>query len=235
MRTLTITTVLLAGCATQTIGNTEYDEIARMVGATITMPESGGDVGAAADSALLAFGEMPAGMVDRGGMAIGTRAGLKVVYMAWCTDATGASLSRCGPSAGTATLIGEWTGALALGDFSGTIARDGTWTMTGMASGTAMLAGAAEFEIDGSFVSTSASYRLSVKETAVLQVDMAMDAVVGGMVASTVTADREIDSGHGVQNWHYDVDAQVTFPDRTHAILVLDGARTYDLVIMYIR
>ena len=50
MRTLTITTALLAGCTTQAIGNTEYDEIARMVGTTITMPESGGDVGAALEA-----------------------------------------------------------------------------------------------------------------------------------------------------------------------------------------
>ena len=235
MRTLTITTALLAGCTTQAIGNTEYDEIARMVGTTITMPESGGDVGAAADTALLALGEMPAGMVDRGGMAIGTRAGLDVVYMAWCTDALGAQLQRCGPTAATATVIGQWTGDLALGDLSGTIARGGQWTLTGIASGAAMLIGTANFEIDASFAATSANYHLTVTETTALQVDMAMDAVVGGMVASTVAADREVDTGHGAQSWHYDVDAQVTFPDRTHAILVLDGAHTYDLVIMYIR
>src|SRR5512146_3396539 len=135
MRTLTITAVVLAGCASHDISDTEYDEIARMIGTTVTMPDRGGDAGAAADSALLAFGELPAGLVDRGGMATGTRAGLDVIYMPSCADAAGAQLPRCGPGAATATVIGDWAGGFALGDLSGTVHRNGIWRLDGMASG----------------------------------------------------------------------------------------------------
>ena len=204
MRTILFAALACTGCASESIDLSEYDDVARVVAATIATPDRGGDVGAASDTATLALGEIPAGFVDQG-MVTGTHFGIDVVYMPF----------RAGAAT---TVIGQWSGDLPMTRWSGTVARNGTWTLVDGA-----LTGTSEIELDATF--SHMTYHISIAETVALAIDMTGRSITGGAIRSVVTAKHEIDASHGIQTFADVIDAHVTFD---HGIwLVLDDAHRY--------
>lgn len=235
MRTTTLGAVsaclVAAGCASNDIGSTEYDEIAQLVASSVATPDGGGIAGGAADAARLARGEMPPGfaMDPQTGMATGSHHGISCVYMVFCTDAQGTHMDRCGPAAATATVVGAWQGTLALDTFAGVIDRQATWTLTDMASGRATLAGQSQLVYDVTFAPGFVHAHAAATEDAALAVDLATGAVTSGTLSSQLRVHRTVDASHGQQIWDHDIGAEVTFAGAGTATLVLDGTRTYTI------
>ena len=221
-----------AGCASHEVTSVEYDEIAQIAAASIATPDGGGDAGAFADAAMLARGDMPEGFaIDaRTGMATGYHDGLGYVYMVFCKDAAGAPLDRCGPAAATATVIGAWHGTLAMGELGGTVQRDGTWTMTGLAHRPAKISGGSHlvFDVD---LTTGVHYHAELAESLAALLDMDAASPMGGTVTTQIVADRSPVRAV-MQNSSFTVDAEATFLSGRQAFLVLDQVHGYriDLV-----
>ena len=235
MRTTTLGAVsaclVAAGCSSNDIGKSEYDEIAQLVASSVTTPDGGGIAGGAADAARLARGEMPPGfaMDPQTGMATGSHHGISCVYMVFCLDAHGMHMDRCGPDAETATVVAGWQGTLALDMFAGAISRQATWTLTGMASGHAVLTGQSQLVYDVTFTPGFVHDHATATEDAALDIDAATGAIAGGTLGSQLSARRTVDASHGQQIWDHDIGAEVTFGGAGTATLVLDGTRTYTI------
>ena len=235
MRTTTLGAVsaclVAAGCTSNEIASSEYDEIAQLVASSVATPDGGGIAGGAADAARLARGEMPAGfaMDPQTGMATGSHHGISCVYMVFCVDAQGMHMDRCGPAAETATIVAAWQGTLALDTFAGVISRQATWTLTGMGSGRATLAGQSQLVYDVTFTPGTVHDRATATEDAALAVDPETGVIAGGTLASQIRAHRTVDASHGQQLWDHELGAEVTFSGTGTATLVLDGTRTYTI------
>ena len=220
--------VLAAGCANHEVTTAEYDEVARIVGATVALPDGGGVAGSVGDAARLARGELPAGFqIDASsGMATGSHFGLGYTYMVFCADANGTQLAPCGSETATATVLGSWKGAFALDGFAGSVRRQGTWKLTVLPDGSATIAGPSDLVMDATFGSGDV-FHATWTEQAALELDMMRAAVAGGTLSASVIADRTLEASHGTQRWSYDITADVTFVSARTATLVLDGTRSY--------
>ena len=203
MRTI-LFAALAYGCASESTSPPEYDDLARVLAVTIATPDGGGDVGAASDTATLALGEIPAGFVGEG-IVSGTHFGVDIVYMAVRT------------AAGT-TVIGQWTGDLAMTRWTGTISRNGTWRLVD-----GSLTGTSELELDAMF--PNVAYHISIIETVALAIDMTSRSITGGTIRSRVTESHDMVASHGTQSFSDVIDAQVTFDQGI--VLTLDDTHGY--------
>lgn len=220
--------VLVTGCASQEVTSAEYDEIAQITGITIATPGGGGDVGAAADSARLARGAMPAGFsIDaQTGMAVGMHGQVPYMYMVFCSDAQGAHMDHCGPGAVTSTIIAAWQGNIVQNGFAGSIERQGTWTMTmaGMMGGeAATIAGESTFAVDVVASTGFVHHHMTSTERVDLRVDAISGSIASGTISSRFDGTRSDDGMHGMQSWDYGGEAEATFGEMAQASLVVAG------------
>src|SRR5215204_2406373 len=88
--------LLIAGCGEPVPEQVEYDDVARMVGATIATGDGGATMGAVNDSMMLAFGSMPWGFTNDGGAISGDHGSLAHQYvMVLCRDRQNQILKPC--------------------------------------------------------------------------------------------------------------------------------------------
>jgi hypothetical protein len=231
---------LTAGaCAQQSelapeLSGEDYDDIAMGVGALVAPAGGGGEAGAMSDAVDVAS-EGSAGLVEgSGAVEIVIHAGLSYEYRADCFDAAGVELDACGETTDSATISVSWSGELDTPSYDASIERAGEWSITGLQSATATLAGEASFEVSSEF---RAMYRdvtrsMHLSYDAVydgVQIDTATRQAVGGSIRYAVQGERFVQRGSDEKDIEFSVQADVTFQADGSATLVLDGSRSYSI------
>jgi hypothetical protein len=142
-RILTVVASVAAGaCATSDVAESQYDEVARIVGAGFTTIDGGGELGAFADSAQLARGRVPVGFKRHGsGLVEGMRGPFTHRYFVVCTDARGFAVDACGPATERAIVLASWSGPVSTDTHAGTLRRGGYWTIYDPWQTSTMIAG----------------------------------------------------------------------------------------------
>lgn len=232
--------------------NADYEDVAQTI-ASSTVTGSGGtgtagaslgagDVIAIRDAVSLARGVMPFGFLrDHDGDEHhfhGDRMGLGNAVTITCKDASGAVQTACDKTTDSATVDLKMTGNLMTPNFTASIDREGSWTITGLQSATATLDGTASFSLDTTIHSI---FHQGVTSTLMFDNTAAYKAI------TVTTADREITGGSasfevkghrtvtGTANGSNDVDksfdvkAELTFNADHTATLVLDGTQTFTI------
>lgn len=230
----------------------DYDDVAQTI-ASSTVTGSGGsgsdagslgagDAIAIRDAVSLARGSMPLGFLrDHDGDEHhfhGDHMGLGNAFTITCKDAAGAVQTACDKTTDSATVELKMTGNLMTPNFTASIDREGTWTITGLTTATATLDGSASFSLDTSIKSI---FHMGVTSTLMFDNTAAYKAI------TVTTADREITGGSasfevkahrtvtGTANGSNDVDksfdvhAELTFNADHTATLVLDGMHTFTI------
>ncbi len=183
------------------------------------------------DAMTLALGgSLPGFTLDGSGMLTGMHGGLTYSYGITCKDASGAMLPACTSLTDSADLDLMWSGTLALPNFTASVARGGDWSLTGLQTSQARIAGSGNFTFDASvtsiFRASTSSYHLSYDAMydAVL-IDTATKLAVGGDVMYA------IDGQHtsGGSSSQLSIDAELAFHADGTATLTLDGSHEYAL------
>ena len=246
--------ISLAACSsspsTGTPTDADYEDTAQAIASsTVTGRNAGGggsggdtgagDVIAMRDAMSLAFGRLPIGFALHGdGRLHCNRMGVDNSFTVTCKDAAGATLDRCDRTTDSATVDVQWTGKLETPNFTATVDRQGSWTITGLQSDTATFNGDSSFSLDSSFTSM---FHPGETRTAMFSNTASYDAI------TIATADREITGGSAtfeVKAHHtvtgspmakhdvdksFDVTAVLTFNADHTATLVLDGTKTFTI------
>jgi len=256
-RTTLITLGLsLAACSsstdTQPPTSADYDDTAQAIASsTVTGRNAGGgggggggdtgagDVIAMRDAMNLAFGRLPIGFALHGdGRFHCNRMGVDNSLTVTCKDAAGATLAKCDKTTDSATVDIAWTGKLETPNFTATVDRQGSWTITGLQSDTATFNGDSSFSLDSSFTSMfrpgetgSATFSNTASYDAIT-IATADREITGGSATFEVKAHRTVTGSpmgkHDVDK-SFDVTAVLTFNADHTATLVLDGTRTFTI------
>jgi hypothetical protein len=231
-----ISLALTAGaCAQQSeLSGEDYDDIAMGVGTLVATPGGGGEAGAMGDATTVASEGQAELIEGSGAVEIVVRAGLSYEYRADCFDAAGAEQASCGETTDSANVSVSWTGELDTPRYDATIMRVGEWSITGLQSATATLAGSGSFEVDSEFQAmyrdVTRSMRLSYDaEYDGVQIDTETRQAVGGSIRYAVQGERFVQRGSAEKDIEFTVDAEVTFQADGSATLVLDGSRSYTI------
>lgn len=217
MRFHPIYVLAVVGCREPAAERWQYDDVARLIGATVATSDGGATSGAVTDSLLLARGEMPAGFTLDNGMAYGDHGALHHEYvMIECRDASGAILKPCNQLTDLATVVARWSGILEGPDFSVQTDRQGKWTITGLQRAMPAITGTSKLRslavVDGLM------YHLDASETEAMltpttwrggALHFDLDIAVAMEPATPATADLQFDDGMAT------------------ALLVLDGEFRY--------
>jgi hypothetical protein len=214
------------GDDTGAITQEEYDDVARSIGSSMATPSDGGEVGAMADVAILAYGDLPLGFtLDVNGVFRGNHFGLDYSYALTCWDVGGA-LVACDETTDRAEVDLHWGGALQFPGFTASVDRDGAWTLLGLQSDTITVGGDGSFAFDMSVDrGPQIDYALDYDAAYDVDLDAASLLPVGGTISYGISAQKSVD---GVAVNAFTVDADVTF-DANGATLTLDGAFRYDV------
>lgn len=199
-RMLMVIAALGAGaCASSDVPESEYDEVARIMGDSMSS-----ELRAVADSALLARDQLPAGFGrDRSGLVQGIRGDIAYRYFVVCTDATGFAIDTCGPTTERALVLASWLGP---------VRRGGYWTITDPWQPTAMVTGDTWFDYD------AGTYHLSDYRDMMLVVQMDYQVVTAGGMTARITLQ---DGAAPKQAIHGDIE----LTSKT-ATIMLDGVHT---------
>ena len=249
---LSITACASSPSSTTPATNADYEDVAQTI-ASSTMTGSGGtgsggsslgagDVIAIRDAVSLARGIMPLGFLrDHDGDEHhfhGDRMGLGNAVTITCKDAMGAVQTACDKTTDSATVELKMTGSLMTPNFSATIDREGSWTITGLQSATATLDGSASFSLDTSIKSIfhqGVTSTLSFANTATykaITVTTADREITGGSASFEVKAHRTVTgtaNGSNDVDKSFDVHADLTFNADHTATLVLDDMHTFTI------
>ncbi|HEU4733838.1 MAG TPA: hypothetical protein VFT22_38360 [Kofleriaceae bacterium] len=220
----------------------DYEDTAQAIASSTATGGSGGGAGdavAIADALSIARGVLPLGFL-RGadGRIHGTRMGVDNSFMITCKDASGAVLARCDMTTDSATVDVKWTGNLQTPNLTASVDREGTWTITGIASGTATVNGDSSFSLDTQLtsifhqgVTSTFSYDATASYDAIT-VAIADRQITGGSASFEVKAHRTVTGtpmgSHDVDK-SFDVTAELTFNGDHTATLTLDGTRTFTI------
>jgi hypothetical protein len=210
----------------------DYDDVAQSMGVAIAWNDGGGDVGSLSDSTDLVVGVPPLDLtVKSAGEFGGIRAGLSYDYALSCSDVSGASLDACGLGTDSANVRVNWSGDLALPNFTASVDRSGDWQVSGVKSGVAQFAGSSDFSFDAKFQSSfrgiEREWKLSYSaDYAAVKVQLLPRAVLGGSVHYAVNAERLASSHRGDSEARFSMAADLAFSN-TSATLTLDGSHAY--------
>jgi hypothetical protein len=226
----------------------DYEDTAQTI-ASSTVASSGGgrsdgspgagDAIAMADALSIARGVLPLGFLrDRDGRVHGNRMGLDNSFMVTCKDAAGAAQAACDKTTDSATVDVKWTGSLQTPNFTASIDREGTWTITGLQSATATFSGSSSFTFDTTLMSIfhqGVTSTLSFDNTATynaITIATADRQITGGSASFEVKAHRTVTGtamGSNDVDKSFDVHAELTFNADHTATLVLDGMHTFTI------
>jgi hypothetical protein len=225
-----------SGSGTGRATRADYDNVAQTTAALLIQASGGGDVGSMYDSASIAVGIMPLGVTANGAASFGdVHAGLDYSLTVSCTDTSGAALPACGRKTNDARATVAWSGDLTLPDFTATVSRQGTWTLTGVQTGTATFNGASSFELTAQFTSVFSGAQANVDLTytasysAVTYSTLAHHAT-GGSIDYTVVASGAASGPTAQGAGNFAVNAQVVFNPDGSATLTLDGTYQYKVL-----
>lgn len=230
----------LTACAQQPqqgddLSNEDYDDIAAGVGAMVAMPGGGGEVDSFEDAVSTATTESSGSAIEGlGAHEIVVRAGITYEYRAECFDLDGNELEVCDETTDSASITVSWSGDIDTPRYDASIARSGEWSLSGLQSDTAVIAGNGSFEVDATF---QAIYRDIIRsmrfsydaEYRDVQVDTATKQAIGGSIAYSVRGERSAQNGRNERNVSFSVQAEVTFHADGTATLVIDGEHRYQI------
>ena len=228
----------LVACTSNSNGSTssdisadEYDDIAQNVG-TSTASQSGGDVTAMSDVALIASGTLPLGFaLSADGSVNGTFLGITYDFSLTCSDAQGTNLPTCGSATQLADVKVDWSGALQLPNFSTTMDRHGVWSLMNLQDPTVKLAGTGTFSYDSSITNpattVTAAYHFDDDASyAAVLVDKQTKLATAGEIQYDISASKTV-TGQAART--FSLNADITFNGDGSATIVLDGAHHYKL------
>lgn len=228
--------LVLGGCPkdSDSLSAEDYDDIAVAMGSLVANP-SGGDIGSIEDSLDVTSGTAPQAKAVEGASAEVSfvRNGLTYEYLADCFDADATTPSACSEATtDTAAVAVAWTGNLDLPRYKATITRSGEWTFSDLQSGTTVLNGQGNFDIESSF---EAIYRPVTKELALsyqadyddVTIDQATRQVTSGLVTYEISGSRSVTRGDNTRDGAFSLVAEVEFDGAGNASLLLDGSRSY--------
>jgi hypothetical protein len=225
----------VVGCSSgkSTPTSNDYDDVAQSTAALTVQAGGGGEIGSMSASASLAVGVTPGNVsVNASGTFDELQAGVDYTFTIACTDASGAALSHCGPTTNDAQASVGWSGDLTLPGFSATVDRQGSWTLTGVQTGTVTFNGSGSFTFASQFQSAfrnemaTANLTYSGSYDAVTFVTAAKHAT-GGTAHYTVNASESSSSTSGQSSGSFSIDVLVTFNLDGSATLTLDGSHAY--------
>ena len=253
-RTLSITFGLafglsLAACSSmssstpQPATSADYEDTAQTIASSTAMEHGGavdgGDIIAMSDAVSIALGRMPLGFVlGRDGHIHGNRMGIDNSFAITCKDAAGTALATCDKTTDSATVVLKWTGSVQTPNFSSSVDREGTWTITGLQSATATVNGDSSFSLDTTLTSI---FHQGVTSTATFDFTASYDAIqiatqpreiTGGSASFEVKAHRTVTGtamGSNDVDKSFDIHAVLTFNGDRTATLVLDGTQTFTI------
>jgi hypothetical protein len=202
-------------CASSDVPESDYDEVARIVGAGLFTRDSGGELGAIADSALLAQDQMPPGFARSGLVVQGQHGHVTHRYGVVCLDAAGLAVPTCGPSTDRALVLASWIGPLETPSHRGTLRRGGFWTIRDPWHATSLVAGTTWLEYD------AGAYQLEDEGEMMVTLGDGYKVVsAGGMHAAITLRDA------GVEPQSIDADIAIT---HRIATITLDGVHTTEI------
>jgi hypothetical protein len=211
----------------------DYDDVAQSLGAVVATGNGGGEVGSLSDSTDLAVGLPPAGItLSASGQFKGNRVGITYDYKLTCDDAGGQKLDACGANTSSAEVEVDWSGNLAVPNFSAAVARHGKWTLSKIQTGTTEFAGHGDFTFDaqlqpaGRNIQREYHFSYAADYDGVL-VQRFPRLVVGGEVHYTIDAVRKGASSNGDSSATFHVSADLKFGSDGSAVLTLDGSHHY--------
>jgi hypothetical protein len=260
-RTTLITLGLsIAACTSSTSSSTttspattaDYEDTAQTIASsTVTGGGSGGGGGGVSFGDVLVFGDalsiarghLPLGFLhDSDGHFRGHLMGVGHDFTVTCKDAAGAVQTACGSTTDSATLTLKVTGDLMTPNFSSSIDREGSFTITGLQGATATFDGSSSFSLDTSLMSVfhpGVSSTFTFDATAAykaITIATADRTITGGSASFEVKAHRTVTgTGSGSSGSNHDVDksfdvhADLTFNADQTATLVLDGMHTFTI------
>jgi hypothetical protein len=223
----------------------DYEDTAQTIASsTVTTGGAGdttgaGDAVAIADAISIARGVLPHGFLrEADGRCHGNRMGVDTSFTVTCKDATGAAQTACDKTSDSATVVVKWTGSLETTNFTSSVDREGTWTITGLQSDTATLSGDSSFTLDTTLMSVfhaGVTSTLSFANTAsydAITIATADRQITGGSATFEVKAHRTVTgtaAGSNDVDKSFDVNGVLTFNGDGTATLVLDGTQTFTI------
>lgn len=216
MRIYYLGALLIAGCGDPIPEPIEYDDVARMVGATIATPDGGATMGTMNDSILLAHGVMPAGFTDENGRIFGDHGALEHQYMmVVCRDRENRVIKPCNQMTDTATLIASWSGTIDRPGLDLNSSRQGMWVLGNLQTWMPTITGSSNLQTEGAI--DGRVYQLTATESATM---LAPRYMMGGSIHFDVVVTRAaIETS---------ISADVVFDNLVHsAALTLDGEYPY--------
>jgi hypothetical protein len=222
--TLALIGALVPSCAD--VWHSEYDDLAKIVGAGLATPDGGGDLGAIADTTMLARGIVPDGFTSDGLVAQGKRWGVTYRYTVMCSDEFAKPLARCDWRTDRALVLASRSGELAMPDFTARLRDQGTWNITSVGSPIAFVSGSvATMSQEVDFLDRT----YFVTDTGELKafVDMARQDMMGGTIARRLEVERYDDDGDWWRS--FTIAAEVTILSPGTASLALDVDHLYEV------
>ena len=211
----------------------DYDDVAQALGGVVATGSGGGEVGSFVDATAIAAGVPTLGItVNAAGQFVGNRLGLSYDYGVACLDSVGAALDRCGATTDAAQVDVAWSGDLTTPILTAAVTREGSFELTAMQSGTAVLNGTSALDIDARFDSlfrqASRVYHVSYDATYEdVQVRLLPAGVIGGRVDYALDVERMAQSARGESSASFEIDAVLVFGTDGSATLTLDGELSY--------
>ncbi|NVB79536.1 MAG: hypothetical protein HOV81_14160 [Kofleriaceae bacterium] len=214
----------------------DYDDTAQAISSAIAADGNGGDVAAMSDSASIALGVLPLGFaLDGSGEVHGNRFGVAYSYSLSCEDAQGNGLPACGPLTDRADVDVSWSGDLELPNLSAAVSRDGSWTIDGLQSDTAVFDGQSSFSFDSSLRSI---FRPGAEASLSIDADASYEAVavstdthdaIGGQAVLDVDVHKVVTGTDHDVDKSFSVHAELLFSADRKATLVLDDEQAYSI------
>jgi hypothetical protein len=238
---LAVTLVSFAACSSSSSNDSpklqeDYDDTAQAIASAVAADGNGGDVASMSDSASIALGVVPPGFVlDANGEVHGNRFGVEYSYHLSCEDAQGTGLPACGPLTDRADVDVSWSGNLELPNLSAAVSRDGSWTIDGLQSDTAVFDGASSFSFDSSLRSI---FRPGAEASLSIDADASYEAValstetydaIGGKAVLDVDVHKVVTGTDHAVDKAFSVHAELLFSADRMATLVLDDEQAYSV------
>ena len=223
MNRFQIVFLALAACGSSELTDTEYRDVAAIVGSSVATPGRGGSVGASADSLTIARGEVPKGFtLDSSGVVSGNRDGMTYRYKVICLSTwPSSSLAACDPPASAAIVDATWEGTLEMAAFTGPISRHAVFRLSNLASPMGIVTGTTTLDSQrAKFEHPERFYDVTDTQDLMMLADMATHEMMGGELSAAITV--ELDRP-------YLIDARVTINSDHSATLVLDDDHSYEI------
>lgn len=193
------------------LGEQDKEEVARSVGAALSRSFSSDD-GLAVTSIDVAGGAPPAWLSEAEvGVYVGQLLGLTVDVDVACTDAGGAAMDVCGPSAAEAAIDASIEGELSLFGWTGSVGLSVGWQLSGLQEDEIRVEGSAAIELGSEFedwfqpVTHTATFTISAEVAATVRRSDSL--ITSGSVELAIEYLRERSDEGTVASFEFTVDA----------------------------